>query len=220
MVVAALSEATGIGDSSLRFLLSLLIGFGFGIIYRFIPRETSINIKSLFCAFGGICIAVFSYGFDTIHSLLTILVTYFLLLLIPNRTWSLVISFIFNLGYLLIAYFYVSSADSYDIDWTTPQCVLVLRLIGLSWDYHDGAKSDELNIKEKNLPLKTLPPFLQIFGFSYFFGTFLAGPQFSFQKFHQFLTHKIYEKPGEEFPAQPPCLDAVLSCLIRGIFFL
>ena len=29
----------------------------------------------------------------------------------------------------------------YDISWTMPQCVLCLRLIGLTWDVYDGARA-------------------------------------------------------------------------------
>jgi len=59
-------------------------------------------------------------------------------------------------------------------------------------------------------------------GFSYFFGAFLAGPQFSFQKFHQFLTHELYAKPEDKktFTKQPPCLDPVLRCFFLGLFFM
>ena len=40
-----------------------------------------------------------------------------------------VLSFIFNFGYLLVGYWYTESTD-YDICWTMPGCILCLRLIG------------------------------------------------------------------------------------------
>ena len=42
-------------------------------------------------------------------------------------------------GYLCIGY-YVTMTDSYMITWTTPQCVLTLRLIGLTYDVYDGQR--------------------------------------------------------------------------------
>jgi hypothetical protein len=35
------------------------------------------------------------------------------------------------------------ATDNYDICWTLPQCVLCLRLIGLSFDVSDGALPDK-----------------------------------------------------------------------------
>ena len=40
-------------------------------------------------------------------------------------------------SYLCTAY-YVTMVESYTIKWTTPHCVLTLRLIGLVWDVYDG----------------------------------------------------------------------------------
>lgn len=44
--------------------------------------------------------------------------------------------FIFFTGYL------TTSTEDYDIKWTMPQCVLALRLIGLSFNVWDGSKPD------------------------------------------------------------------------------
>ncbi|KAK5971048.1 hypothetical protein GCK32_020135 [Trichostrongylus colubriformis] len=40
-------------------------------------------------------------------------------------------------GYLLVAYLFTES-DNYDINWTTPYCVLTLRLTGLVMNVYDG----------------------------------------------------------------------------------
>lgn len=42
-------------------------------------------------------------------------------------------------AYLMIGY-YFTMMDSYTIKWTTPHCVLTLRLIGLVFDVYDGRK--------------------------------------------------------------------------------
>ncbi len=46
-------------------------------------------------------------------------------------------------GQLLFGYYFTES-DQYDITWTTPQCILTLRLIGLTWDVYDGHRKDVL----------------------------------------------------------------------------
>jgi hypothetical protein len=37
----------------------------------------------------------------------------------------------------------LNATDNYDIDWTVPVCILVLRLTGLAFDIQDGALPDE-----------------------------------------------------------------------------
>jgi hypothetical protein len=42
-------------------------------------------------------------------------------------------------GHLLVGYWFAES-DKYDITWTTPFCIMTLRLIGLVMDVYDGQK--------------------------------------------------------------------------------
>lgn len=44
-------------------------------------------------------------------------------------------------GYLCFGYDAIGSADQYDIKWTTPHCVLTLRLIAVVVDVYDGQKN-------------------------------------------------------------------------------
>ena len=48
---------------------------------------------------------------------------------------------------MLGAYYWVST-DEYDVNWTTPQCVLTLRLIGLAYDLYDGQKPEVRPFRE------------------------------------------------------------------------
>lgn len=75
-----------------------------------------------------------------------------------------------------------------------PQCVLVLRLIGLSMNYHDGKKDDKiLSDYQKKVSLKSLPSFLEIAAFVYFPGSFLIGPQFSMRRYIDFTNGSLIE---------------------------
>ncbi len=76
------------------------------------------------------------------------------------------------------------ATDGYDVDWTTPHCVLVMRMIGLALDYADG---DDPANKNANA-IRTLPNILEVLGFSFFFGGVTVGPQFSFELYNN-LAH-------------------------------
>ena len=67
---------------------------------------------------------------------------------------------------------------SYTIRWTTPHCVLALRLIGLVFDVYDGKRKPEsLSAEQKETALPEVPSFLEVAGHTYYFGAFLVGPQ-------------------------------------------
>lgn len=91
-------------------------------------------------------------------------------------------------GSLLLAYYYVSSAESYDIDWTTAQCVLCLRLIGFSFDYSDGSiRPEKRQPYQKKHALDRLPSVLEFLGYAYSYSGFLVGPQYSFATYSRFI---------------------------------
>ncbi|RIA99553.1 MBOAT, membrane-bound O-acyltransferase family-domain-containing protein [Glomus cerebriforme] len=229
MVVSKLNAATGIPEQNLRLTLSILFAYVIALVYRIAllrPLKTKWApfIRNLYVVVTGLSISFFFNGSDIKHSLITTNVTWFLCYfgdLIGNRKLACVLSFIFNFSYLLVGY-YVTATDEYDIDWTMPQCVLCLRMIGFSMDFMDGAKvlkssapvnaekkTDENNkinthsgalptrpiqpiSFEKNIQLPTLPPLIETIGYAYFFGAFLIGPQFSFHLYRKFITMTLY----------------------------
>jgi lysophospholipid acyltransferase 5 len=147
MVAAALSAATGIPEPNLRLTLSILFAYPVALIYRIVllrPMKTKWApfFRNLYMVVTGLSISYFFNGNDIKHSLAGTIVTWFLCYfgdLIGNRKLACALSFVFNFGYLLVGY-YVTASDEYDIDWTMPQCVLCLRMIGFSMDFMDGEK--------------------------------------------------------------------------------
>ncbi|GBB90299.1 hypothetical protein RclHR1_01720020 [Rhizophagus clarus] len=225
MVVATLSAATGIPEQNLTLVLSVLFGYLVAFVYSITllrPLKTiwAPFIRNLYVVVSGLSISYFFNGSDIKHSLITTIGTWLLCYfgdIIGNRKFACALSFVFNFGYLLIGY-YVTATDEYDIDWTMPQCVLCLRMIGFSMDFMDGAKSSKSSVPvnvekktqsdglatrspkqpisfEKNVQLQTLPPLIETIGYAYFFGAFLVGPQFSFHLYRKFVTMTLYPDP-------------------------
>ena len=100
---------------------------------------THFAVKHIFSVLTGLWLAYFNYGNDTLHSFLSIVLTWFMLKIIPNRRLSLYITGFGNFGHLLISYWFLAT-ENYDMDFTTTQCVLTLRLIGFAWDCYDGGR--------------------------------------------------------------------------------
>ncbi|KAL5275046.1 LPCAT3 family protein [Megaselia abdita] len=101
------------------------------------------------------------------------------------------VNFIFNMSYLLIGY-YLTESNEYDILWTMPHCVLVLRLIGFGFDVADGRPSEsDLSKDQKDNCIKEMPNIVQLMAYSYFPSSFIVGPQFPFNRYKHFINNEF-----------------------------
>lgn len=164
-------------------------------IYRQFIFSTSRLINQLFIIATGLIILYFNYGFDLYHVVLAVFAEYLLVHLLRGSVLTSV-SFIFHLGYLLVGYYYTSS-DTYDIKWTMPHCVLVLRLIGLSFNVADGQRPVEsLSAESKKTSLDKAPGLLDIYSFALFPASLLIGPQFPYRRFDSFIKKDFAKYTG------------------------
>ncbi|CAD1473272.1 unnamed protein product, partial [Heterotrigona itama] len=111
------------------------------LLHRYILYGKCPVCQHIFFATCGVLICLWNYGLNILHSAATVYVTYRVLKRLGGSSLSIIIIFIFNMAYLLCGY-YMTSTDDYDIKWTMPQCVLALRLIGLSFNLLDGQKPE------------------------------------------------------------------------------
>ncbi len=78
---------------------------------------------------------------------------------------------------------------TYDINWTMSYCILCLKLIGLAWDYRDGAlPTEKLSEYQKSAALQTLPDALETVSFCLMPTACFVGPQVSIPRcFHNLM---------------------------------
>ncbi|KAK2161292.1 hypothetical protein LSH36_119g08038 [Paralvinella palmiformis] len=106
----------------------------------------------------------------------------------------------------------------YTVSWTTPHCVLTLRLIGLTFDCYDGRKKEQLlSAEQKETALKKLPSLLEMAGHAYFFGGFLVGPQFPMSRYLSFVRGDFADKVSNGPPAS---VKPGLSRLGGGLLYI
>jgi hypothetical protein len=77
------------------------------------------------------------------------------------------------------------------VNWTMPHCVLCLRLIGLAFDIADGRHFESLSADQRETALRERPSALETFGYVFFFGGSLVGPQFSFKRYNDFVNGRL-----------------------------
>lgn len=190
-IIGYFAQYMGASEAAFKLLLSLLAGYPLALIHRHLLFGKAPTLQHLYIIICGIGIGYFNYGTAIVHSLASVLAVYVLLLVCGGTVFSVVLSFIFMMSYLIIGY-YSTGTENYDITWSMPHCVLTLRLIGLSIDVYDGRKKvEKLSVDQKKTALQKLPNILEVAGHSYFFGGFLVGPQFPMRRYLDF-THGAY----------------------------
>ncbi|KAM8826283.1 lysophospholipid acyltransferase 5 isoform 1-T1 [Synchiropus picturatus] len=195
-----LSESLGSPEPAVRLILSILIAYPCALVYRRFLFYQPAPVIHLFHTLSGLALATFNFaGSQIYHSAVCILVQFLMLRLMGRTVTAVLSSFIFQMVYLLAGYYYTATGE-YDIKWTMPHCVLTLKLIGLSLDYFDGAKEpSQLSPEQKDSAVHTVPSFLEVCGFSYFYGGFLVGPQFTLRSYQRLVARELTDRPG-----QPP----------------
>ncbi|XP_031432195.1 lysophospholipid acyltransferase 5 isoform X2 [Clupea harengus] len=211
-----LSDYLGSPEPAVRLMLSILLGYPFAVIYRRYLFNQSPWIIHLYHASTGLALAAFNFGSQVCHSALCIVIQFLMLRLMGRTVTAVLSSFVFQMTYLLLGY-YFTATEEYDIKWTMPHCVLSLKLIGLSFDYYDGGKEPtELSAEQQKGALRDVPSLLEVCGFSYFYGGFLVGPQFTLRSYQKLVSKELSDTPGELPNSVLPALKRFtlgLACL-------
>jgi len=215
----------------LKLFIGVLLSYPISLGLRYLTPSNNVLFRNAYCAISGFFLCYFCFGFEkggVLHSFFSILLTYLVLLLVPDRKLSLTLSIIANSGHLLFSYF-VFATENYDIDFSTSQSVLTLRLIGISFDYYDGMKNVEDLDREgakdqKENRLIRLPSIIEFFGYSYFYSTFLVGPQFPFRHYRLFINEDLFiDKSNDPRATQikyPSSTFPTLKCFLLGLLYI
>ncbi|XP_008321008.1 lysophospholipid acyltransferase 5 [Cynoglossus semilaevis] len=211
-----LAESLGSPEPAVRLILSILIGYPFAVVYRRFLFHQSSTVIHLFHAVTGLALAAFNFGAQLCHSAVCILVQFLMLRLMGRTVTTVLSSFTFQMVYLLAGYYYTAT-EEYDIKWTMPHCVLMLKLVGLAFDFYDGAKDpSQLSAEQKKAALASAPSLLEVCGFSYFYGGFLVGPQFTLRSYQRLVAGELTDCPGKP----PNSIIPALKRFTLGFFFL
>ncbi|XP_063291324.1 lysophospholipid acyltransferase 5 isoform X2 [Pelobates fuscus] len=201
------AEALGASEAALRLILSIFIGYPLALFQRYFLFKKEPSHNHLFNTLTGLCIAYFNFGSQMYHSVLCV-VLHFLMLRLMGRTITAVLtSFCFQMTYLLCGYYYTAT-DNYDIKWTMPHCVLTLKLIGLAFDYYDGGKDkSSLTPEQQRHIVPRAPTLLEVCGFSYYYGGFLVGPQFSMCSYLKLVNGELTDVEGQRPNSIRPAME-------------
>ncbi|TEA30535.1 hypothetical protein DBR06_SOUSAS12410088, partial [Sousa chinensis] len=189
-------------------------GYPLALFYRHYLFYKDSYLIHLFHAFTGLSIAYYNFGIQLYHSLLCVVLQFLILRLMGRTITAVLTTFCFQMAYLLAGYYYTATGN-YDIKWTMPHCVLTLKLIGLVIDYYDGGKDQKsLSSEQQKYAIRGVPSLLEVAGFSYFYGAFLVGPQFSMNHYMKLVQGQLTDLPGKIPNSTVPALKRLSLGLV------
>nr|XP_028567274.1 lysophospholipid acyltransferase 5 [Podarcis muralis] len=214
--LAEVASSLGTSEQALRLILSIFMGYPFALFQRYFLFQKDLYLIHLYNTLTGLSVAYFNFGPQFCHSLICVLIQFLILRLMGRTVTAVCTSFCFQMLYLMAGYFFTAT-ESYDIKWTMPHCVLTLKLIGLVIDYYDGRKEVQaLTPEQRQFAVRGVPTLLEVTGFVYFYGAFMVGPQFSMTQYHKLTRGELTDVPGQ----RPNSFVPALKRLGLGVFFM
>jgi hypothetical protein len=132
----------------------------------------------------------YPFGNGCLHALVTTTVTY--LIMTNFRQYCGTLTWLFAMPYLIANHIAQASGMAWkegQLDFTAAQMILTLKLIAVAMCYQDGARGDELPLREyaKTKRLKRLPSPLEFFSYCFAAGNLLSGPFFEAKDYFDFM---------------------------------
>ncbi|KAG6586882.1 Lysophospholipid acyltransferase [Phytophthora cinnamomi] len=222
-----LSALVGVPVDQLRFVVCLLGAYPLAVVVRKLPSATAKHWLHI-CA--GVSIAQFVYGSGWLHSLLSSLLTYAMVCVLPPKRAPFVI-FLANMAYVAALHIYRLYVDymGWRMDATASQMLLLIKLTSFAFNYHDGVVASATTVTDrdsehmkrvkqsrKQLAVPEIPTLLEFLGFVYCFTTFLAGPAFEFKEYSDAVHQtRFVDKNGVRRNVSPT--RAAVSKLLLGL---
>jgi lysophospholipid acyltransferase 5 len=190
--VGPAAASAGLDEPVFRLMTGLLLSF----LWAAGERGQG-TIRSLWHTLAGCATLYYCFGGQVILCVLPVVFTYLVLQLVhltgQSRYVAVSINFIAQMGYLFYAYALYATDEDYDVNWTTPMCVLTLRLIGVTFDYADGGNPKATSDQAVNR-LVSPPGLIPLLGFSLYYGSVLAGPQFTFVRYQAYAEDRLLDE--------------------------
>ncbi|XP_059815480.1 lysophospholipid acyltransferase 5-like [Hypanus sabinus] len=125
----AAAEQLGASEPALKLFVSIILGYPFAFFHRWLLLGRGAHLVHYYNSMLGLWIAYFNFGWHMLHSLACVVVQFLILRLMGRTVTCVASTFLFQMAYLLAGY-YFTATEQYDIKWTMPHCVLTLKLIG------------------------------------------------------------------------------------------
>jgi len=170
-------------------LICIFSSFPLGLINYFIKSPF---IRLVYGLITGMALQFFLYEFDIIRCVISILITYVYIKFFARKSWSspfyLLIILLLSLAYDHIVKIIYKYGD-WSVDITVIHMIVLCKLSALGFSYEDGLKQDSEFVNEYQKTKKVVeePSFLELFSYTFYYSSAVAGPYFDFSDFKKFI---------------------------------
>ena len=220
--VSGLADSIGMDVESVSYVLGMFLCYPLGLIMLQIPYGKPRHLFSLLL---GAFLLQFTIGVQWIHHLVSCLVAYGMILILPRKTLKLALP-AFAMLYMCLGHLHRQYINylGWDMDFTGAQMVLTQKLWMIAFNLYDGevlAKggNDRASKKCSEFALKEAPSLLEFLGYTFCFSTLLAGPATEYSTYLRAIDGTLFVgadgKPKGKLPSNIwPTLKPFLKCLV------
>lgn len=233
--VQELSQAIGFDIETLNYTLGLFLCYPLAMIMNTLPFGMT---RHLFSFLLGAFLLQFTLGVQWIHQLITSMVVYMFLLVLPRKVNVYVVP-IFIMTYMVCGHLHRQYINylGYDLDFTGAQMVLTQKLYMIAYNLYDGQQlangtGNRAAQKCQEYSLVNIPNLLQFLGYTFCFSNVLSGPASEYTTYCKICDGSLlyYEDgktprgniPSNVWPSLRPFLVSLLNLVlfvVGGMYF-
>jgi hypothetical protein len=221
--IGDVAEMVGMDVETVSYVLGMFMCYPLGAIMVAIPYGT---LRHLFSFLLGAFLLQFTLGSQWIHQLLSSLIAYAMILVIPRKTLKLALP-VFAMAYMCAGHLHRQYINylGWDLDFTGCQMVLTQKLYMIGFNLYDGellakGKGDRAAEKCAKYALKDVPGILEFLGYTFCFSNILAGPATEYATYLGAIEGTVFKTPDGKMQKPPSNLVPTLWPLVQSLFFM
>mmetsp|Transcript_7387 Transcript_7387/g.18062 ORF Transcript_7387/g.18062 Transcript_7387/m.18062 type:complete len:498 (+) Transcript_7387:235-1728(+) len=225
-LTATVADAAGMDMETVSYVLGMFACYPLGLIMGQIPFGMPRHVFSFLL---GAFLLQFVLGVQWIHHLISSLVAYALMLVLPRSTLKTALP-IFAMIYMTLGHLHRQYVNylGWDLDFTGTQMVLTQKIFMIGFNLYDGellAKGKEDRAAKKCAPyaLKDVPGLIEFLGYTFCFSNLLAGPATEYSTYLRCIDGSVFKTPDGKLKKPSnimPTLKPFLLCLVNMGSFL
>jgi len=223
--VSTVADAIGMDNETVAMVLGMFSCYPLGIIIGQIPYGTPRHIFSFVL---GAFLLQFTLGVQWIHHLISSLVAYAMIQVLPRKTLKTALP-IFAMAYMTLGHLHRQYINylGWDMDFTGSQMVLTQKLYMIGYNLYDGellSKGKEDRAAKKCAPfaLKNKPSLIEFLGYTFCFSNMLAGPATEYATYLKSIDGSVFKTADGKSKKPSNILRTIIpfvTCLVNlGIF--
>eukprot|EP00934_Nitzschia_sp_Nitz4_P001323 Nitzschia sp. Nitz4//scaffold101_size76361//54329//56023//NITZ4_005609-RA/size76361-augustus-gene-0.2-mRNA-1//1//CDS//3329532179//1323//frame0 len=218
--VGVVADMIGMDIETVSYVLGLFSCYPLGLIMSQIPYGMPRHIFSFLL---GSFLLQFTLGVQWIHQLISSLIAYAMILILPRKVLKLALP-VFAMAYMCAGHLHRQYINylGWDLDFTGVQMVLTQKLYMVGFNLYDGEQlakgaDDRIAKKCSKYALKEIPGIIEFLGYTFCFSNLLAGPANEYSTYLGAIDGSLFKTPDGKMKSPPSNLWPTVFPLIQSL---